>query len=274
MKPKKKKGGFPDDLLRDWEGSDGVNFAIALARLTGWLLHVDWWTPAQNAPLSDMKSLRVYVGTDGNVIYDFLHGKKGIRPFAEYVITPILQKRVPGRQGGVLTRYYSEEKLFTLPLRVKPDQSKIAKAQNAILANTSFLEKIPKRVNAHIPAHKAALFSFGRCAVFASAMQEVTGLPAVAIIAKKYSDMFAGSKTGFSHSVVLHPDGEAEDAWGKQPLESVLERYGIIEYELSETTQLAVDGKLKSSSPDEYAKSFNEAVSLISASGEKAPVAP
>ena len=68
---KKRPTPFPDYILRDWEASDGVNFAVALARITGWLLHVDWWTPTDNKEaVENMKSLRVYVGNNSNHIYD------------------------------------------------------------------------------------------------------------------------------------------------------------------------------------------------------------
>lgn len=37
----KQREGFPPKLIEEWEADDCVNFAVALARLTGWLLHVD-----------------------------------------------------------------------------------------------------------------------------------------------------------------------------------------------------------------------------------------
>ena len=80
VKKQKNKDNFPDELLREWENSDGVNFAIALARASGWLLYVDWWTQNQGDPVDKMKSLRVYVGTDGDAIYDF-NGRKIIQAY-------------------------------------------------------------------------------------------------------------------------------------------------------------------------------------------------
>lgn len=54
----KKTTQFPEYILRDWETSDGVNFAIALRRITGWLLHVDWWSPTNDKEVvENMKSL-------------------------------------------------------------------------------------------------------------------------------------------------------------------------------------------------------------------------
>jgi hypothetical protein len=72
------------------EGSYGVNFAIALSRMTGWLLHVDWFKPEYAEEHEKaMVPLRIYVGDHSNNIFDFV-GKESIGAFALWVITPIL----------------------------------------------------------------------------------------------------------------------------------------------------------------------------------------
>ena len=45
----KQREGFPPKLIEEWEADDCVNFAVALARLTGWLLHVDWIVKSREA---------------------------------------------------------------------------------------------------------------------------------------------------------------------------------------------------------------------------------
>lgn len=40
----KQRTAFRSQLVENWEADDCVNFAVALARLTGWLIHVDWWS--------------------------------------------------------------------------------------------------------------------------------------------------------------------------------------------------------------------------------------
>ncbi len=40
----KQRAAFAPKLIEEWEAENCVNFAVALARLTGWLLHVDWWS--------------------------------------------------------------------------------------------------------------------------------------------------------------------------------------------------------------------------------------
>ena len=56
---------FPKNEIESWEQDDCVNFAIALARLTNWLLHVDWFTnsfdPRSDEDPSNMVPIRVYV---------------------------------------------------------------------------------------------------------------------------------------------------------------------------------------------------------------------
>ncbi|WP_138765819.1 hypothetical protein [Pedobacter xixiisoli] len=262
MKKKKRADiEFPETLLKSWELSDGVNFAIALSRITGWLLHVDWWCISENDPIEQMKSLRVYVGVDNDTVYDF-RGKKRAQAFAHYVITPIAQKRVTGK-GIVLTRFYSEETLMTLPLRVKPSETEIAKAKEAIINNRNFLNKLPIRLNPEIPAHIAAQFNFGWCAVYAEAKREISNLPVFGIIAKKYIDAYSNSSLGFCHSVVIHPDGDAEDSWGKQPLSNIIANFGIQEYELDEEVQKEVNSNLKRNSPEKYKEAYEMAMAYI-----------
>ncbi|MGF7077714.1 hypothetical protein ABIB50_000046 [Mucilaginibacter sp. UYCu711] len=104
-----------------------------------------------------------------------------------------------------------------------------------------------------MPAHLAAEFTFGKCAVFAAVKQELSGLPATAISVNRYLKAFSLSKLGFCHSVLVHPDGDWEDAWGKQAPCYILARHGIEAYTLSEQVQLDVAARLRQNSPDEYA---------------------
>ncbi|MCR8556914.1 hypothetical protein KXD93_04645 [Mucilaginibacter sp. BJC16-A38] len=259
-KKQKEKDKFPDELMREWENSDGVNFAIALARASGWLLQVDWSARSQDDPVEQMKSLRVYVATDGEAVYDF-NGRKLFQAYNQYVITPIAQKRQYAG-AGILSRFYSEEKLWKLPLRVKPSEAGIVRAEEALRNYPAFMNKMPKRINPHVPAHLAAAFTFSRCAVFAAANQAIKGLPATAISVSRYAP-FAMGKIGFCHSVNVHPDGEWEDAWGKQPSENILNRYGIEAYSLSEPVQQEVVAKLSKNSPELYKEYYHLAEELI-----------
>lgn len=253
---------FPPQLMREWENGDGVDFAIALARATGWLLYVDWFAQSQDDAVEQMQSVRVYVGTDGDAIYDF-NGKKRIQAYNQYVIQPILIKRNLIKGAGVSSRYYSEEKLLTLPLRKRPSADCIRRAEEALKINPAFLAKIPGRINLQIPAHLAAEFSFGKCVLFAAALEERTGLKATGISVSRYSAMYAGNELGFCHSVIIHPDGQWEDSWGKQPMDNILERFGIEAYTLSSDTHQQALSQLRKNSPLEFERYFALAKDLL-----------
>lgn len=253
---------FSKETIRLWEDSDGVNYAIALARITGWLLHVDWWRAKhEETDVNKMKSLRVYVGDNADNIYD-VKGKKRIAPFTNNVIMPLATKIGRGK-GEVLTRYYSEQNLLTMPLRVKPDLLRINKAEKIIRSATGFLKTLSIRQSPFIPADQAANFTFGHCAVFATALSDVTKLPSTAIIALRYGNLFSNSKLGYVHSFNFYPDGSAEDVWGIQTIEKIAARFGIEEYKLSEEEHQKVNNNLKNNSPEKYNQIYEEAISLI-----------
>lgn len=263
MSNRKVMTSFSPSQIKAWEDGDCVNFAVALARLTGWLLHVDWGAHSldRDLPVSEMVSLRVYVGDNHDNIYD-VRGKRKIKGFTETFIKP----RV--RQLGLMTsainsRYYSEEKLWTLPLRVRPDEARIINSMEIIKNNTDFLQKIPQRIKPLIPAHLAADFTFGNCVVYAAALEDLTGLAATAISALEYNELFHGNKLDFVHAFNLHPDGLAEDAWGVQPLHYIAERFGMVKYTLSESEFRRINEKVKLTSADVYEKWYAKAVELI-----------
>ena len=258
----KKITQFPDYILRDWEASDGVNFAVALARITGWLLHVDWWTPTDNKEVvENMKSLRVYVGNNFNQIYD-LKGKQTIATFTNNIISPLAKKRGEN-YGGVTTRYYSEEKLFSLPLRIRPDEGRIKVAQDLINANTDFLDKIPKRQEPYVPAHIAAKYSHSQCNPFANALSDLKGYKPTALIAKEYNKLFSLTELGYVHSFAFDKDGNAIDIWGKDTVENIAKRFWVTQYTLDEAEHLNVSRTLKNNSPKEYEEIYEESVAII-----------
>lgn len=264
----KRREGFAPDLIEEWEADDCINFAVALARLTGWLLHVDWWSRSPNYPenISDdqLEPLRVYVADNRDGIFD-VRGVKTIADFYQGTIVK-LAKRVATGTGGVLTRFYSEAELMTLPLRTRTDEVKVACAMEAIKANPAFLRLIPVRPSSSIPAYEAAQYTFGECAAFAEALQELTRLEPVALLARRFAPMYAGTKhseDGFFHSVVLHPDGTAEDVWGRATLEDIAGRFGAIEFEISGEIHRKVVQNLHQSSGDLYKAAFENALKLI-----------
>lgn len=260
--PSSQISGFSKEQLRSWDDSDGVNFAIALARITGWLLHVDWWTPTDNHEnVNNMKSLRVYVGDNSNLIID-LDRKYSIATFTNNVIRPLVRKRGENF-GGVATKYYSEQNVFKLPLRVKPSEERIKKAEEAIAANKDFLNNIPLRKKPLVPAYIAANFTFGQCAPFAQALSDLLNQKATAMIALEYSDLFGYSKLGYAHSIIVKSDTIGIDVWGNDEIKNIAARFGIVRYVLDENEHRRVNQKLKMNSPDKYEEIYNKAVDII-----------
>ncbi|MBK1888692.1 hypothetical protein Undi14_01500 [Undibacterium sp. 14-3-2] len=263
----KRSENFPVQLIEEWEADDCVNFAVALARITGWLLHVDWWTtspPGAEISIDQLKPLRVYVADNRDKIFD-VRGVKTIYEFNQSTIIKIANKVGTG-MGGILTRYYNEERLPSLPLRSQPDETKVAAAMEVIKENPAYLAAIPKRAMRCIPAYDAARYTFGRCSAFAEAMHELTGLPPVALLATKFSRQFAATKraeNGYFHSLVLHPDGTGEDAWGKASIEDIAGRFGAIEFQTSDKVHRQVIENMLRSSKDIYEEEFTRALGII-----------
>lgn len=264
----KRLSAFQQELITEWEAENCVNFAIALARETGWLLHVDWWVPStdpdQDVPFDRFKPLRVYVADNSENVFD-VRGVFSIFDFNSHTIYS-LAKRFGN--GAVRTRFYSEAKLFTLPIGSTPDAIKIERALASIRANKHYLAKIPARLPNSIPAHLAAPFAYGRCAAFAQALHEVTGLTPAALLAVRFAPAFEGTKrgsTGYFHSVVLHDDGMAEDCWGKASLVEIAGRFGVVEFQVSRDEQRVVTATLNRNSPERYQQALQEARDVIKA---------
>jgi hypothetical protein len=67
-------------------------------------------------------------------------------------------------------------------------------------------------------------------------MRELIGLQPVAILGKRFNPLYERndrSGDGYVHSIVVHPDGMGEDAWGIAPIEDIAGRFGAIEFEIS-----------------------------------------
>lgn len=266
----KRSGGFAAHLIEEWETDDCVNFAVALARMTGWLLHVDWWSTSTTAldddhiQVDQLKPLRVYVADNRDKIFD-VRGVKTIFEFTQGTSVKIA-KNVATGNGGVLTRYYDEARLLSLPLRSQPDEAKITHAMDAIKANPIYLAFLPERPRSGISAYDAARYTFGRCAAFAEAMHELTGLQPVALLATRFAPLFNGTRraeNGYFHSVVMHPDGMAEDAWGKASINEIASRFGAIEVHTSIEEQRRVVENIRRVSVDIHEYEFKKALDII-----------
>lgn len=262
----KQRAAFRPEIILAWEADDCVNFAVALARLTGWLLHVDWWVPSTDyhaeVPNEHFKPLRVYVADNHDLIFD-VRGIKSIIDFNEGTIASLARRF---GTGGVCTRFYDEAALSSLALRSQPDEVRIVQATEEIKANRYFLAAISPRQSPFIPAYQAAKFTYGRCAAFAEVMRELTGLQPAALLASRFLPQYEATRrsaSGYFHSVVLHPDGLAEDSWGKASLREIARRFGVVEFTTSSDEHQVVVNNLKSSSPDLYEAARQEARAMV-----------
>lgn len=50
------------------EAEDCVNFAVALARIASWLVHVDWLTPSDEENISELELMRTRYYHESNAI--------------------------------------------------------------------------------------------------------------------------------------------------------------------------------------------------------------
>jgi len=68
------------------------------------------------------------------------------------------------------------------------------------------------------------------------------------------------------HSVVVHPDGDGEDSWGKAPLTEIAARFGVAAFTLSSAEHQAVAAKLRKNSPDLFQTTLDDARQIIASS--------
>lgn len=259
----KQRAAFAPALVDEWESEDCVNFAVALARVTDWLLQVDWWVPSldpdNNVGLEDCKPLRLYVADNNDRVFD-VRGHRTVDEFNARTIRPMAVRH---GMGGVRTRYYPESMLASLPLRCAPDRVKVDSAARAIQANAAYLNPIPKRAAPCVPAAEAADFIYGRCSAYAQVLSELTGLEPVALMAIRFKPGMSGSDTGsdgYVHSLVLHADGTGEDSWGKADISQIAERFGVTQFRLSRETHHRVVANLQRNSRDGYHAALAKAV--------------
>ncbi|WP_217591119.1 hypothetical protein [Burkholderia sp. GbtcB21] len=264
----KRSQGFAQQQIEEWESRDCVDFAVGLARVSGWLLHVDWWTTSQQShegTEDGFKPIRVYVGDNKDLIFD-PRGVMSLFDYRDRILVRQLRERGLSTSGGVLTRFYDEARFASLPVRYQPDEEKIRLAISEIETHPTFLAGISTRTPPHLPAYEAARFSFGLCTAYAEGLRDVNGLQPTGLLAVRFLPGFEGlnvSERGYFHSVALHPDGMGEDSWGKAPLSEIARRFGVSEYVTSEEEHHATIRSIKLESPDIYASKYSDAVSLI-----------
>ncbi len=234
----------PSDQIQRWERDRCAAFAIALARRTGWLLHVDWLAESHALETSRFViPIRAYVGTDADDIFD-VTGITALAAFTAKIVEPLVHREpicLGIRRRVCATRHYDAfdlAKLRTTGIQVS--EHEIEEADAVIGANAGFLAQIPARALPTLPAHQAARYTWGACVFYAYQLSQTRGLPAAAMFAEAWDPAWGVSTTntdGYVHSFVVHPDGTGEDAWGRHPVEKIAARYHVRKWRLDfETT--------------------------------------
>jgi hypothetical protein len=271
----RRESGFADDQIRTWEQRDCVDFALALSRKTGWLLHVDWMVEAsrgrdESVTERDMVPLRVYVGDDKQTVYD-VRGPKSIHEFNGSIIQRLAKDVVrtnPGnwRTVGVSTKAYSEEQLNKLPLRAMPDEELIQHALGVIEQIPAFLNLVPPRPFPRLPPKIAFDFAFGACVVYAAAYEELTGHIAASLCVDELLPGWEGTDVkddGFVHSLIPDSEEYGEDSWGRQPISSIAKRFGAKRWHLSREVHEQAVIAMKRNTPARWVTMFEEAKAAI-----------
>ena len=71
------------------------------------------------------------------------------------------------------------------------------------------------------------------------------------------------SKLAYVHSFIIDNDNNAIDIWGKDSIENVALKFGLIEIELDETEHYRLTENLKRNFPKEYNGFYDESVEII-----------
>ncbi|MFA5937793.1 MAG: hypothetical protein WC809_00435 [Sinimarinibacterium sp.] len=265
-----KARSFPSDQIERWERDRCVAFAIALARRTDWLLHVDWLAESKALETSRFViPIRAYVGTDADDVFD-VTGSTTLAAFAAKIVEPLIH-REPIRFGihrrVCATRHYDAFDLTKLRnTGIQVAESKIAEADAAIRANAGYLAQIPPRALPTLPAHQAARYTWGTCVFYAHQLSQTRGLPAAAMFAEEWDPAWgvsSANKDGYVHSFVLHPDGTGEDAWGRHPVEKIAARYHARKWRVDLETTGRFIAKMRDERPENLDDELAKAQMLI-----------
>lgn len=155
-------------------------------------------------------------------------------------------------------------------MRFQPDERRVELCIAAIEAKPAFLEAIRARSMPRFPAVFAGDYSFGLCAVFAQAVEDLTGVEASALCADQIHPDWDGSllsSEGYVHSLVPLKDGSALDSWGVQPIRAIARRFGLATCHLDREMHLRVVAKLRENTPERFKEKYAEVVREIELAG-------
>jgi hypothetical protein len=270
----KKAAAFQHDMIVRWEARICIDFALALSQMTGWLLHIDWLDlgiSGQNQVRSTgrLRPLRIYVGDDKNQVFDV----RGIKTFDNFRLRTIypLAATACGKSGGmpvgnIVTKAYGEDELACLPTLPAIDAFLIQQAKATMRDNGRFMSQIPVRPEPRIPPEVAFRYSAGECQIFAEALGEARGVEPVALVARSFRNGVTAptDEHGYVHSMLVYADGTCEDAWGRQRIEDVSQRYGLREWALDRDYHRRVIEEMRVRMPERFESAISEARTIVS----------
>ena len=251
--------GFSTKQIKEWNKDRGQCFAIALARITNWMIQVACFAKSEED--RNKTPLRFHVSDKNNRIYDFT-GSYNIHKFYTDILQPIItQEQLQGI--GCAFNAYSEQSLFKRSLQPRPTESQIKQMIEAIELNEDYLNAIPERKKPIVPTEYTVRFSHGKCNSFAEAMYDVKAIQPIAIVAKKFKENSSLTTLGYVHSCNIIDEDNVIDIWGIDTLQNVIDRYHIAEFELCQKTHLLEREKLKQISLMEFEENYNLSKKII-----------
>lgn len=230
----KGKGRFDPVYQGEAEADLCLHHAVAFERVTGWPVH---------ATYGGADPIRFYNEDGWTGLFDV----RGIMSAAQHwdiVLHPIAMSRnwvrtesnAHGIEFG--SKCIGEDGVVAAGLEL--NAGRIEAAEAVIRANHIYLGYVAERVGPRFPARSLQRYAFGKCVVFAEALGRVRGLPAVTMLPTAVAQGVHIEADQMQHAVVLHPDGEVEDVWGKVPVERIANRYSFTGWTLSEKAHRAM----------------------------------
>jgi hypothetical protein len=253
-------GRFSAEFISFCEAEGCLSFAIALSKITNW--------PILGLVLAkdDAVVHRLWCEDDAS---EWCFDVRGILGPSRWqtLIAHVLQTRLGPRARSDLaveTKVFSERALRS-GKSVLPgvwDDHAIERCAAIIRANVAYLAAMPRRPQPVMPTDMIGEYAFGNCSIYAEALSQHAGLPAVAIEPVVMLPGVEVDGLGF-HSVVLHPDGEGEDIWGKQSLRRIARRYGMAEWRLNAETHRKIQDEVAAEDPTAFDTMMRAAETLI-----------
>jgi hypothetical protein len=265
---------FPAGFIARCEQNGCLHFAVAMSRITRWPLHAVEQAPNSFAPQVEkgvtITVHRLVAMDDIGTAFDVT----GIQPVARYIGGIIARLNLPPQFTGVTMT--SEERFRTdrFHLPAAWNEGEIEFCRQEILRNKAFLDLVTPRPEPVLNGHDITRYAHGGCITYAAALSRLTGLPAVTMRASRPLSPTPGGPEPF-HALILHPDGQGEDAWGKAPLGRIAARYNMAAWRFDHAeVEARMNKVLADLGPDQFERDLREAVAIIEESRRTGRVNP